>query len=154
MVNKDCLTQINNRYMFEYLLKKEMTLTFEKKHPLCMVFFDIYQFKKVNETYGIQVGDDILVLLCKLVAKNLRQNDVLCRWGGDEFVLILPETTYEKAQEIVAKIDFTIQKYKFIKNVAILCNFSVTAYQEEDAFDELVNRMTDRFYEMKYALKK
>ena len=105
----DHLTQIYNRQMFDKFYKKELENKKRYGDNLSLIMLDIDHFKKVNDTYGHDVGDKVLIILTQLISKHLRINDIFARWGGEEFLILLPRTTidaaYNKAQELRQIID-------------------------------------------------
>ncbi len=104
MAYTDPLTNIYNRQMFNKMITREKENRTRHGDALSLIMFDIDHFKAVNDTYGHDVGDKVLITLTKLVSKHLRTNDVFARWGGEEFMILLPRTTldiaYHKAQEL------------------------------------------------------
>jgi len=104
MAYTDHLTNISNRQMFDKLYLKELENKKRYGDALSLVMLDIDHFKNINDTYGHDIGDKILVTLTQLISKHLRTNDTFARWGGEEFLILMPrtnkETAYEKAQEL------------------------------------------------------
>jgi GGDEF domain-containing protein len=105
----DALTKIYNRDMFEYYLKKEYERSIIGEYTVSLIMFDIDHFKSVNDNYGHDVGDIVLTHLSKVVSKHLRQSDVFARWGGEEFMILMPHCTsaiaYKKAEDIRSIIE-------------------------------------------------
>lgn len=106
---KDYLTQIYNRQMFDKLYIKEIENKKRHGEYLSLIILDIDHFKEVNDTYGHNVGDQVLIALTKIISENLRVNDIFARWGGEEFVILLPRTdkatAFKKAKELRQLID-------------------------------------------------
>ena len=113
------------------------------------MFFDIDYFKKVNDTYGHQIGDHILILLIKLVSKFLRKIDILGRWGGEEFIIILPNTDLKKAISVAEKLRLKIEKYNFFEIGTLTCSFGVTAVSKNDNYDSIIKRVDSLLYKAK-----
>jgi len=105
----DHLTKIYNRQMFDKLYKKELANHKRYGDDLSIIMLDIDYFKQLNDTYGHDVGDKVLVALSELISKHLRTNDIFARWGGEEFMILLPRTNvdiaYQKAEELRKIID-------------------------------------------------
>jgi diguanylate cyclase (GGDEF)-like protein len=97
LVFRDGLTDLYNHRYFQETIEKEINRSDRYEHPFALIMFDIDQFKKINDTYGHQVGDLVLQAVSKEIAQITRKSDVLARYGGEEFVLILPETTLPQA---------------------------------------------------------
>lgn len=109
----DELTGVYNRRYFEAKLEDELTLAKRFRTNLCIIMFDIDHFKKINDTYGHQAGDGILHELA-LTAKSLMSSvDSLCRYGGEEFVIILPETKIEQAIDLAEKLRSEVEEHIF-----------------------------------------
>jgi diguanylate cyclase (GGDEF)-like protein len=105
----DYLTQLPNRAFIHW---KYAELSNEFKH-VSVVIADIDNFKILNDTYGHLFGDDVLKVIARELSKNLRSIDLIGRWGGEEFIFILPDTNAHQAQEIVDRIRLNIAKIPF-----------------------------------------
>jgi len=93
----DPLTNLNNRRKFDELAAKEFERSLRYNRPLCAIMIDLDQFKLVNDQYGHLIGDQVLASLADLCNKDLRNIDILARFGGEEFIIVLPETTASQA---------------------------------------------------------
>ena len=100
----DALTGLANRKVFDMILRQASMESFETGEPLSLLFIDIDYFKSFNDTYGHQVGDQVLKLLALLLNKNIRGQDTAVRYGGEEFALILPQTALSGATLVATKI--------------------------------------------------
>ena len=100
----DPLTQLYNRRYFSDFSRKLLALAEREQSPISVVMLDIDHFKLVNDTYGHQVGDEVIVKLAELIRQNQRESDVSCRYGGEEFVLLLPETKASEAYEVAERL--------------------------------------------------
>lgn len=109
----DSLTSVYNRRGFNELCDRELIHAKRSKLPQAMLMIDIDFFKNINDQYGHPIGDQILLLLSKELAKNLRQTDILCRFGGEEFAIFLPETNIHIAKSIAERLRITISNYIF-----------------------------------------
>ncbi|MDH4945309.1 sensor domain-containing diguanylate cyclase [Sulfurimonas sp. C5] len=127
----DYLTKIYNRQMFDDIYKREFNTFVRYKTPLSLILFDIDDFKKINDEYGHDVGDKVLRKLVKIVEKNVRESDIFARWGGEEFVILMKETTldvaYKKAQHICKEVG----KHTFEGVGHVTCSFGVAAPSDE-----------------------
>lgn len=110
----DHLTKIYNRQKFDELFLKEVQNKKRYKDHLSILLIDIDHFKKVNDVYGHHIGDLTLIVMTKLITKGLRINDIFARWGGEEFIILLPRTridaAYTKAKEIREMIEAHVNK--------------------------------------------
>lgn len=109
----DGLTQIHNKRYFLEFLDREMARCSRYDRPLSLVMFDIDHFKAVNDTYGHLAGDHILKRVAELVSKHVRKEELFSRYGGEEFSIIMPETTGEKAHIFCEKIRRMIESTPF-----------------------------------------
>lgn len=104
----DALTGLNNRRQFEIRLHQEVATAKRKTNPLCCMMVDVDYFKKVNDTYGHHVGDIVLKSVANIVQAQLREYDTACRYGGEEFAVLLPYTTIEEANFVAQRLRKTI----------------------------------------------
>jgi len=112
----DPLTGIFNRRYFENQLSKELQRASRYEHTLAILFVDIDQFKKINDEYGHQVGDKVLDQLSDILERSVRGVDVVARYGGDEFIVLLPETKKSHAIKTAERILKHIKSYDFFKD--------------------------------------
>ncbi len=102
--NTDYLTKVSNRKFAEEQLANEL-YRFNRYHdPLSIFLIDIDHFKQINDSHGHSAGDQILISVVNIIEKNLRQTDILARWGGDEFLVVLPNTPLVQAKELAEKL--------------------------------------------------
>ena len=100
----DPLTRINNRRFFDQRLAEEVSRAHRNEEPISCLFFDVDYFKKINDQYGHQAGDQVLAEVAALIQIQMRTSDVLARYGGEEFAALLSNTTTTKAMEIADRI--------------------------------------------------
>ncbi|WP_170107700.1 sensor domain-containing diguanylate cyclase [Photobacterium lipolyticum] len=110
--NYDGLTNLLNRRALSELLEKQFAYHQIHSAPLCCVLIDLDNFKAINDQYGHHIGDKILKLFAATSKKNIRESDYICRWGGEEFVLILPNTDIERAAFIAERLCDAIAKLR------------------------------------------
>jgi len=154
LVNIDSLTGIFNRHMLDKTLEYNIALAQRYGAPLSVIFFDIDQFKKINDTHGHEFGDYVLKEIAKYVQKNIRKTDIFGRWGGDEFLIIILEAEENNTAEFAKNIDNLIRKHTFKNNVNVTCSFGVSSYKDEDTLQSIMSRVDTRFYESKKEGKK
>ena len=105
---RDALTNLFNRRYLEETLDRELARAAREIYPLCIVMMDIDHFKSVNDTYGHEAGDLVLKSLAVTVTSQSRQGDFVCRYGGEEFVLVMPNISIETARERVVSLHRSI----------------------------------------------
>ncbi|MCD6534106.1 MAG: diguanylate cyclase [Deltaproteobacteria bacterium] len=110
--NFDFLTEINSRRYFIEVAGKELVRSLRYRRPLSLIMMDIDHFKVVNDTFGHEVGDRVLVEVAQAIKTELRQIDVLARFGGEEFIVLLPESCWEQARMVAEKIRIAIAELK------------------------------------------
>lgn len=144
---EDALTCIHNRRYFDQKINHEIAMANRYPTPFSLILFDIDFFKRVNDQYGHDVGDQILVEYTKLIASMLRQTDIFCRIGGEEFTIILPHTTSEDAKKIAQKLCYEIEHAKII--LPITMSFGVTQHKQDDTPQSILKRADRALYSAK-----
>ncbi|WP_419769038.1 MAG: diguanylate cyclase [Candidatus Marinarcus sp.] len=145
----DSLTQIYNRRKIDAIFKMQLSLTKRYKRPLSIIFFDIDDFKKINDTFGHHLADTILKDLSALVKKNLRETDSLGRWGGEEFLVVIPEIKLKDAIIVAENLKKAINTFSFKINSHVTCSFGVTQYYPDDDENSMLKRADDLMYKVK-----
>ncbi len=145
----DELTKIYNRAKFNETLTKEIAKYKINNHDLSLIFFDIDHFKKFNDDYGHQVGDDVLIALSSLVGSNTRDTDLFARWGGEEFIILLPNANIDVAVKIAKQRRKLIDEYIFENNLRVTCSFGVTSITRDDDKEIFLKRVDDALYRAK-----
>ncbi len=143
----DPLTKIRNRYYYNEQIKKESANSNRYFYPLSLIVFDIDYFKKINDEFGHDVGDSVLVEYTKLISSHLRNGDIFCRIGGEEFTLILPHTEKSGAYKIADKLRVLIEEHK--KIVPITMSFGVVEYIKGEDLELTFKRADQALYEAK-----
>lgn len=145
----DSLTGLFNRRMFENLFEREMHRAKRYSYPLSIVLFDIDNFKRINDVNGHKLGDEVLIGIAILVQNHIRDSDIIARWGGEEFILILPETNLQDAKDKAETIRETITNEIFPNSIHATCSFGVTSFLKTDTADTLFKRCDDLLYKAK-----
>jgi len=145
----DTLTTIGNRRKFEHNLEKEISRVKRYSHSLSLVMFDIDYFKQINDKQGHEMGDHILHQLSMVIKNQLRENDCFARWGGEEFILTLPETNLFQAKLIAEKLRELVNQIEFKDNLFITCSFGVTEYKSDESKNDLFVRVDNALYQAK-----
>lgn len=139
LVNIDELTNTLNRRACQEIFN----LKFER---LCVIFMDLDYFKKINDTYGHEVGDKVLLQFATLINLNIRDRDFLIRWGGEEFLLISPDFNITEAKEVSYKIKRLISEYPWPENLKITCSFGVAERKNGESAESVINRADQALY--------
>ncbi|OYZ58055.1 MAG: hypothetical protein B7Y17_06170, partial [Sulfuricurvum sp. 24-42-5] len=142
----DKLTGIYNRHKFEELMIFEMERSRRSGEPLSLILIDIDNFKNVNDTYGHDIGDEVLKYLVKIIQDHIRQMDIFARWGGEEFLLLSPSTDLDKAQLLAEKLRQAVEKADFPKVLRITISEGVSSFGEKESFDEVFKRVDRGLY--------
>jgi len=145
----DELTQIYNRRYFQSVLKNELEKVKRYNIDSCLLFFDIDFFKKINDNYGHDIGDLVLKNLSSLVKNSIRTTDQFFRIGGEEFAIILTNTTLKDATQVAEKIRIITKNYTFEKVGKITISIGVTKIKKTDTEELLYKRADEALYQSK-----
>ncbi|WP_319372200.1 GGDEF domain-containing protein [uncultured Ilyobacter sp.] len=150
LAHTDSLTGVYNRYeminRFD-LLKK---ISDRNDTPLSIIYFDIDYFKKINDTYGHLIGDSVLKELAPLISSNLREQDIFGRHGGDEFMIILPETDIKGAVTLAEKLRDKVERFTFEKIPKLTISCGVAQHKRYETIDKTIKRSDDALYISKH----
>ncbi|GAA4356757.1 hypothetical protein GCM10023151_05000 [Kangiella marina] len=149
---RDFLTKLSNRRDFIDLASKEFFRYKRHGNPFCIILFDIDYFKKVNDEYGHDAGDQALIEISKITKTIFRSEDIIARWGGEEFIILLPETPYqgglvaaEKIRAKVESLDFYYQETKIPLNITV----GVSVVSECESLKACIVKADEALYEGK-----
>ena len=149
LATTDSLTGIANRREFSAILASEVDRAKRYGTPLSLAMYDIDYFKRVNDAFGHDVGDCVLQALTGLVKQNIRTNDVLARWGGEEFMVLMPQSDLEAARDASEKLRLAIAGHHFDKLDKLTVSFGVAAFEPQDDLNSLLKRVDDALYRAK-----
>lgn len=144
----DPLTGLFNRLKFDQTLANEVLRSERYKTPLSLILFDIDRFKSINDSRGHLAGDKVLIDLAHLVGSCIRAPDFFARWGGEEFVLLLPGSDGGMGCQVANKLRDAIAKFCF-DDMCVTCSFGVAQYLEGDSTEALVARADAALYRAK-----
>ena len=146
----DNLTGIYNRSKFEQELRAEIQrIKRYNANTFSLIFFDIDHFKKINDNFGHLEGDNALKQIAKISELNIRTTDILARWGGEEFVIIMPLTPIELALKATEKLRESISKAKFNIIGNMTCSFGISEFKPEDDAQSVILRADKAMYSAK-----
>lgn len=154
LANNDSLTNIFNRRKIEELCELEIERTKRYKNDLSIIFFDINDFKKINDSLGHHLGDEVLVKIANTIERNIRTTDSIGRWGGDEFLIILPQTNLSLCENIVSHLEKQLSQIIFSEDIKVTCSFGVTTCENCDNLDSLLKKADESMYLKKTTHKK
>lgn len=151
LANTDSLTGVYNRSKIEQILTIEVLRSKRYKHPLSIILADIDHFKTINDTFGHNVGDVVLTGLASLMKEHIREVDTVGRWGGEEFLIVCPETAAEGARKLAEKLRKKIEKHHF-KDIGIkTVSLGVAELEKEDWDEDVIKRADKNLYKAKRA---
>ncbi len=153
--NKDTLTKLyNRRYLYE-IINNLFPLAKREEEPISILMLDIDKFKKVNDIYGHKIGDDVLVLLSSTLQDKCRKSDIICRWGGEEFLILLPNTNKdgaykraEKLRTIIEKISIELDEDKKL-SFTVSIGVSQIVFDKKNCLETAIQQADDRLYKAK-----
>jgi diguanylate cyclase (GGDEF)-like protein len=145
----DKLTNLPNRRHMIELAKREV-LRFERyKTPVSVIMTDIDLFKRINDTYGHRVGDEVLLKFGNILKEVVRNLDVIARWGGEEFLLLLVTTGQDEAVEVAERLRQAIEQTDFSVHEKITASFGVATLREDESLDDFIDRSDRALYQAK-----
>ena len=145
----DCLTSVYNRHMFEEFLQKEISRARRYGRPMSLIMVDVDYFKQINDVFGHQAGDCVLAQIAATLKRCVRDSDIVARWGGEEFVIILPDMPGDNAMVVADKLRKTIAGSVYENGITLTCSFGVTAFRKDDTMDTIFNRIDKALYRAK-----
>ncbi len=142
----DELTGISNRRDFLEKVEKALALAKKNNQPFSLIMFDLDDFKKVNDTYGHSIGDQVLHIVSVSMKQNLRGGDLFARWGGEEFLLALPGTPEKQACMLAEKLRQVISMAPYPEKIHVTASFGVVEAKDEQFFQTLVDEVDEAMY--------
>ena len=149
VVKVDGLTGIANRDYINEFLSKEMSRSNRFETPLSIIMIDIDYFKLINDNHGHLIGDSVLIEFSKTLKDNIREADLVGRWGGEEFLIICPDTSLESAVAMSRKLQEKIKYINTEPQVQLTGSFGVVEYQFDYTIDDFINRADEYMYRAK-----
>lgn len=151
LATTDTLTGAFNRRRFNEVLASEFSRVKRYGVPFGMIILDIDHFKYINDTFGHPSGDRVLVQLSSIISNNLRNTDVLARWGGEEFVILTANCNTQCSHLLSEKLRVLIESHPFPGVGKVTCSFGVTEYLQGDDQESIVKRADNCLYRAKEA---
>lgn len=152
MAGTDRLTGVMNRQRFEPLFEHMLKFTVRRTEQLSAIMFDIDNFKAVNDSRGHLAGDEALREIVKIAGQTIRESDILCRWGGDEFLILLPDCGIGEAEGVAGKLRSGIAARVIERRGAafsVTCSFGVASIKSGETGDAFIERADKALYRAK-----
>ena len=151
----DPMTTLYNRRYFAEISKSIVALSKRKKENLSIIMIDIDKFKNVNDTYGHQFGDDVIISLSRILIESQRKSDIICRYGGEEFIILLPYTALDATAVVAEKIRILVEssrmtlpsneRFKFTISLGV----AQVDIEKETNINDALKRADDGLYQAK-----
>jgi diguanylate cyclase (GGDEF)-like protein len=152
----DSLTKLLNRQAFDFVFQQALLDSERSRQPLCVALMDIDHFKKINDKHGHLIGDHVLKEIAAISRRSLRESDVICRWGGEEFLLLLKNCSLEKATSIAENLRSTIAANDFSRTtdlakgrLSLTVSMGVAECKSQETEDSVFERADVALYQAK-----
>ncbi len=145
----DDLTGAYNRRQFGEVIKYEIHRAVRYADTLSLIMFDLDHFKRINDTYGHNAGDEVLKTVADIVKDNIRVTDTFARVGGEEFTVLAPATGLEGAKVVADKLRKSIESHAFETVGTVTASLGVAEFERDEAIDALIKRADNALYEAK-----
>jgi diguanylate cyclase (GGDEF)-like protein len=147
----DRLTGLCNRHKLDEVLRAELRRVRRYRKPFSVIMLDVDHFKKVNDTFGHHAGDEVLARLAGTLTGHARETDTVGRWGGEEFLIVCPETDLDVAMRLAERLRRGVEETDFPATGGITASFGVASGSGEDEFESLTRRADEALYRAKQA---
>ncbi len=145
----DPLTSLYNRRKFDELLAYEVERNQRYHADLSLIMCDIDHFKQINDKFGHAAGDTALKTFSNKVTENIRDVDIFARWGGEEFMILMPNANIDNARSVAEKLRKTIENTNIKTVSSLTASFGVTRYNDDDTTESFVKRVDTALYRAK-----
>jgi len=146
----DQLTGIANRRKIIGDINTFIDVSKRYHNELSLIYFDIDDFKLINDRLGHEIGDEVLIDLSAVIKKNIRKTDLFGRIGGEEFIILSPESGISDCEKLVAGLQNKIRAHNFKHAQAVTCSFGITEYKADESCDNFINRADQAMYQAKH----
>jgi diguanylate cyclase (GGDEF)-like protein len=143
---QDGLTKLYNRHYFNHLITNEK---FDNNQPLCLIFMDLDLFKNINDQHGHVVGDLVLKEFAQLLKLCCQAEEKVCRWGGEEFVIVKQPSNLNEAKKLCLRIQNQMENHQFKHGSMLTCSFGVAQMRSEESILDCLNRADQLLYQAK-----
>ena len=149
LADTDPLTEILNRRGMKALMEQEIRRAAQDGTPLSLIIFDLDNFKAINDAHGHDVGDEVLVKVADLVRPHLRATDCFARWGGEEFAILVPGASMDRARQLADRLRTILHEYDANAVWTLSASFGVSSYVAQDTMTTLAKRADVALYRAK-----
>ncbi|WP_414464135.1 GGDEF domain-containing protein [Hyphomicrobium sp. B1] len=153
----DAVTSLKNRHWLDVHLPKEVEAAAHAKEPLSIIMADVDHFKRINDTFGHAVGDEILRRFAELLSKNIKGRDTAARYGGEEFIVVLPQTRLAGARNLGEQMRGELESKKWMHHRTgqpigkVTASFGIAELRQGEEYDDFLDRADSKLYEAKAA---
>jgi polar amino acid transport system substrate-binding protein len=145
----DHLTGLANRYALHERFNEEIETSSQTKQIFSLILLDVDFFKTINDDYGHDVGDEVIKQFASLLMSMVRENDMVGRWGGEEFLILCSQTTKNGAFQLADQLRRQVQSYNFLVNQQITASFGLSEYRHGETIGDTIKRADDALYKAK-----
>lgn len=149
LAERDALTRLANRYRLEKTLQQECERARRFRQPLALIAMDLDDFKPINDCHGHARGDAALIQVADNLRGSLRELDLLARWGGDEFVMVLPQTTLGEALDLAGQLRGMMERLEPVGDCRLTMSYGVVQWQNGEGHEQLLARADKALYRAK-----
>jgi len=149
LAKTDPLTGLYNRIRLDEILNQELHRFKRYQHTFGGILIDLDDFKLINDTFGHQIGDQVLIEVSQVFKQHCREVDTVGRWGGEEFLIITPETDLNGVRVIAENLRRSIESHSFVQAADITASFGVAIFRKDDCINKFLTRIDNALYEAK-----
>ncbi|WP_345993008.1 sensor domain-containing diguanylate cyclase [Sulfurimonas sp. HSL-1716] len=151
LATTDILTECYNRYSIMNQIEEEINRTKRKEEPLSIIMYDFDHFKQINDTFGHDAGDYVLKESTQVISQVIREIDKIGRYGGEEFLVLLPFSDLSDALEVAQRVKSAVASHRFKDVNQVTISLGVVEYSKDESLQNLLKRVDDKMYQSKHS---